>query len=296
MNIGTIIQWASNTIPNGWLLCDGSAVSRSTYSDLFSVIGTNFGVGDSSTTFNLPDLRGRIGVGKDSNDTDFDTLGETGGEKKHTLINSELPFLYVVRPADGTTSSGTSSSGIYTYTNDYGTIGGNQAHNILQPYVVVNYIIKATTPDTIKISELNELTTLDSDDLIPVVDISADETKKITYESLLNNINSYSTTEQRIGTWINGKPIYRKVLTGTIENSGWNSIATGISNFEDLINLHTNIGSTEIYANNFYLGEQYECVSRIQKLTNETNLQINLGSGYINSSFKTIIEYTKTTD
>lgn len=126
-------------------------------------------------------------------------------------------------------------------------------------------------------------------------------TAKTNLVSAINEVNSkndvYSTTETVTNkTWINGKPIYRKVITGTITNSGWNTIDTEITNFEDLIDLHTDIGAVEIYANNFYLGDNYECISRIQKLTNVTNLQINLGAGYVNSPFKAIIEYTKSTD
>lgn len=60
---GTVLDFAGNTAPTGWLMCFGQAVSRTTYSNLFAVIGTSFGAGDGSTTFNLPDYRGRIGAG-----------------------------------------------------------------------------------------------------------------------------------------------------------------------------------------------------------------------------------------
>lgn len=71
--IGWIMMWAGSSAPTGFLLCDGSAISRSTYSVLFGIIGTAFGAGDGSTTFNLPDLRGRIpmGVGQNSWTTPF---------------------------------------------------------------------------------------------------------------------------------------------------------------------------------------------------------------------------------
>ena len=68
--VGVIVPYGSNTIPENWLLCDGSAVSRETYQDLFNTIGTTYGAGDGFTTFNLPDLQGRVVVGKDDNDTD----------------------------------------------------------------------------------------------------------------------------------------------------------------------------------------------------------------------------------
>lgn len=62
---GMVMPFAGSSAPGGWLLCDGSAVSRSTYSVLFGVIGTTYGVGDGSTTFNVPDMRGRAPFGKD---------------------------------------------------------------------------------------------------------------------------------------------------------------------------------------------------------------------------------------
>ena len=64
---GAGMEWYSDTLPSGgWLWQDGSAISRATYASLFAVLGTQFGVGDGSTTFNLPDRRGRVGVGKDN--------------------------------------------------------------------------------------------------------------------------------------------------------------------------------------------------------------------------------------
>ncbi|HXJ22501.1 MAG TPA: tail fiber protein, partial [Polyangia bacterium] len=79
-------------VPAGWLLCDGSAVSRTTYASLFAAIGINFGGGDGITTFNLPDLRGRtiIGAGHGTGLT-ARTLGQTVGEETHTLSTSEMP-------------------------------------------------------------------------------------------------------------------------------------------------------------------------------------------------------------
>ena len=71
----TIKMWGKATIPDGWLECDGSAVSRTTYADLFAEIGTGFGVGDGSTTFNLPDLQDNVPVGKSGTKA----LGSTGG-------------------------------------------------------------------------------------------------------------------------------------------------------------------------------------------------------------------------
>lgn len=139
--VGSVTMYAGDTAPTGYLFCDGTAISRTTYSDLFSVIGTTYGTGDGSTTFNLPNLKGKVVVGLDSSDNDFDSLGETGGSKNlqahtHKISNAgyeggssgdALVFksrLTVVANYMETASAGTGNSGN------------------LQPYMVMNYIIK----------------------------------------------------------------------------------------------------------------------------------------------------------
>jgi microcystin-dependent protein len=88
---GTIVVYSGASAPTGWLLCDGSAALRSTWSGLFDVIGTTYGAGDGSTTFNVPNLNGRVPAGLDISQTEFDSLGKTGGAKTHTLSTSEMP-------------------------------------------------------------------------------------------------------------------------------------------------------------------------------------------------------------
>lgn len=87
MEIGSIISYIGSTLPEGFLLCDGSAVSRDAYSDLFDIIGTSFGNGDGSTTFNLPNLVGRVAMGTSAGYS----LASTGGEETHTLDATEVP-------------------------------------------------------------------------------------------------------------------------------------------------------------------------------------------------------------
>ena len=95
---GLIAPYAGSTAPSGWLLCGGQAVSRSTYATLFTAIGTTYGTGDGSTTFNLPDLRGRAPHGVDNmggtaanrvtsggSGITGTTLGAVGGTETHTL-------------------------------------------------------------------------------------------------------------------------------------------------------------------------------------------------------------------
>src|SRR5262245_7755956 len=78
---GVIQTYAGSTAPTGWLLCDGAAVSRTTFAVLFAICGTTYGAGDGSTTFNLPNLKGRMPVGIDAAQPEFDVRGETGGAK-----------------------------------------------------------------------------------------------------------------------------------------------------------------------------------------------------------------------
>lgn len=143
---GVIVPYAGASAPSNWLLCDGTAVSRTTYSVLFAVTGTQFGSGNGTTTFNLPDLRGRVPVGIDTGQSEFNVRGETGGAKTHTLTTNEMPsHTHVVQDVGGAASveGGFFTEGITTAsdrTSD--ATGGGAAHNNLQPYIALNYIIK----------------------------------------------------------------------------------------------------------------------------------------------------------
>ncbi len=149
--IGAIVPFSGDSIPTNYLLANGSAVSRTTYSELFDVIGTTYGSGDGSTTFNLPNLKGRIPVGLDDSDTSFDTLGETGGEKTHKLTISEMPShthdQYVTanngNQAIRRDYSSDGSSAMFPQGCATASTGGSQAHNNLQPYITQKYLIKA---------------------------------------------------------------------------------------------------------------------------------------------------------
>jgi microcystin-dependent protein len=136
------------SIPSGWLLCDGSAVSRTTYADLFAVVGTTWGAGNGSTTFNVPDLQGRapIGVGTGSGLT-ARTLGQTGGSETHTLVESEMPAHTHNVFYDGDSGGvaypqlnfGTDPPGAFVTSS---STGGGAAHNNMQPWAAVYFIIK----------------------------------------------------------------------------------------------------------------------------------------------------------
>lgn len=151
--IGSIMPYPKATAPENWLICDGSAISRTDYSELFNAIGTTFGEGDGSTTFNLPNIKGRTIVGLDTDDTDFNTIGKTLGEKTHTLTIAEMPEHNHKQSLDGGNSGNSGNAAYswsipanqYLYTGDdlAGKTGGSQPHNNIQPSFIGVYIIKA---------------------------------------------------------------------------------------------------------------------------------------------------------
>ena len=161
---GTVDMFAGSTAPTGWLLCYGQAVSRTTYADLFAAISTTYGTGDGSTTFNLPDLRGRVAAGKDDMGgsaasrltsttitSGATTLGNNGGAQTHTLTASQMPsHTHTTESAYGgaanasrlnNAASGGSGTSSFSYFNT-SSAGSDTAHNNVQPTIILNYIIK----------------------------------------------------------------------------------------------------------------------------------------------------------
>lgn len=154
---GVIVPYAGTTAPTGYLLCYGQAVNRTTYAALFAITSTTYGVGDGSTTFNVPDLRGRVGVGLDNmGGSDAgrlnlaNTLGTTAGAQTHTLIASELAAHthteYSSISSNTYTASHASGDNAFLQTGyvirQTGSTGSNAAHNNMQPSILLNYIIK----------------------------------------------------------------------------------------------------------------------------------------------------------
>ena len=118
MKTGSICLYAGSVPPVGFLECDGSAVSRTTYSDLFGILGTAYGAGDGSTTFNIPDLSGRVVVGSSVSYA----IGSAGGEESHTLLTSEIPVHLHEVPQHG-------------HENDFAVTTPELTHAITQPGV-----------------------------------------------------------------------------------------------------------------------------------------------------------------
>ena len=149
--IGMYGWFAGEKAPTNWLRCDGQEISRTEYKELFNAIGTTYGVGDGSTTFNLPNvnLENRTLVGS-SGDGEF-SVGNTGGEKEHTLTIDEMPSHkhgvgYVGGNANGNHAGmpGTSAEP-NSYNNELfiNSKGGDQPHNNMQPYMASVCCIKA---------------------------------------------------------------------------------------------------------------------------------------------------------
>jgi len=168
----TIVPWSTASVPTGFLECNGSAVSRSTYATLFGIIGTTYGSGDGSTTFNVPDLQDNVAIGK----SNTKTVGSTGGANtvaptgnisgstgSHTLTSCEIPShshqlspfgtytncggagfgkscsrIVGGSPPGNTTSTG--GGGTHSHTLSANFVGS--ANSVIQPYLTVMYIIK----------------------------------------------------------------------------------------------------------------------------------------------------------
>jgi microcystin-dependent protein len=145
---GDIKISATATVPDGWLACDGSSISRVTYARLFDKIGTSYG-SDTPTTFNLPDYRGRAPIGSGAGPSlSTRTIGQSMGAETHTLTIGQLPshdhvqqwnqldFGADLRPTVE------AMQGQAPVNISSGFTGGNQAHNNMQPSLVSSIIIK----------------------------------------------------------------------------------------------------------------------------------------------------------
>ena len=166
--VGSVVSYPAASLPSGFLSCDGSAISRSTYSALFALIGTTWGSGDGATTFNLPNAEDcTVMASGTTAGLTTRTVGQTVGSATHTLTTSELP-IHTHTPSDpGHTHNfsdtgdndaagslrrvfaGTGSPllGVQTIYNEtsgisIGSEGSGAAHNNMQPYLATQFIIK----------------------------------------------------------------------------------------------------------------------------------------------------------
>ena len=147
---GMVFPYAGTSEPSGFLFCYGQSLSTTTYATLFSALAYTYG--GSGSTFNLPDLRGRVIAGQDdmggssanrltnqSGGLNGDTLGATGGAETHQLTEAELPS-FTQRDTSG--SIGVTGGGDTAASTANATVGSDTAHNNVQPTIILNYIIK----------------------------------------------------------------------------------------------------------------------------------------------------------
>ena len=249
--IGMVVEFPSDNIPDNWLLCNVQAVSRTDYAELFAAIGTTWGAGDGNTTFNVPTKEGLVTVGKKANDSDFNALGKTGGEKTHTLTVAEMAahahgenivsqygyqYSLVGENGEGTqkvgylpTLSGSEVSKKQLLTDDS---GGGQPHNNLQPYTVSNFIIKAKQSSGV-------------------------------VATVVDNLNSTSATDA-----LSAKQ--GKILNDKIADTGWVNLT--------LSNGWKNLGEQYPPAQYRKIGKQVFLRGLIQNNSSNTTMLLNLDS------------------
>lgn len=212
--VGAILPYTSGTLPENWLLCDGSEISSEDYPELFSLLAGKYGTGSTQTKVKLPDLRGKVVAGKDSTDEDFEDLGVTGGEKTHTLTIDELPL-------NSFNSTG-NSSGSWTFVG----VSSPVPHNNLQPYVTVNFIIKAK----------KEATVLAIEDSLPIGTIVNYDGNEIPSGYIAvedEKINIITGQEFETGRKIDNKKEYGKRINfGNLPNAIEKSVSTNLKTSE----------------------------------------------------------------
>jgi microcystin-dependent protein len=157
--VGEIRMFGGNFAPVGWMFCDGSTVAISEFQTLFQLIGTTYG-GDGQSTFQLPDLRGRIplhmGTGSDGT---THIIGENGGVENVTLTTQQIPVHTHPLTVSGDVAQQTNPSGavpgqstqaklyvefdpnVALNAQTVGPSGGSQPHNNMQPFLGINFII-----------------------------------------------------------------------------------------------------------------------------------------------------------
>lgn len=290
--IGTILAFGGSNIPTGWHLCDGTALSRTTYKDLFNIIGTNFGVGDGSTTFNLPDLQGEFLRGAGTNGHSGQGSGSTVGTHQDATTIPSLVFYNANSGNTGVTlETGVgdpNSTGVQNQIKNYDakvapttsprqqiriasssryTDGGNDIAMAVRPTnTSVNYIIKVyNTP-------------------LPL--------------DLQNEVREvYSTEEHVIGQWIDGKPIYRKVFEVTSPSAGGTSVTTvtGALTGAYMVGLRCILHRSNPKGD-FEAGSVNATTEYIKVWAKDDDIRMAVSDDFINCSASIIIEYTKNTD
>lgn len=210
--IGSIIPFGGTTAPDGFLLCQGQAVSRTTYAELFAVIGTSFGSGDGSTTFNVPDLRETVPVGsgtRGSGVTVHDTY--TVGRFKDDQLQDHRHYRFS-DDANGSAYASTAGTGVWTPSSESGDYGSEVGHistgrtgtTTHGKQLGVNYIIKATQVDV-------------PADFAPVDVVENGNLKAVTSNAVYDALAVIDSPITKVGTAINGDRFWSKRTGNVVE-------------------------------------------------------------------------------
>ncbi len=259
MPIGSIILFAGTDIPTGWMLCDGTSLSEEEYPQLFDKIGYTYG--GSGTSFSLPNFKGRVGVGKDTTKSYCDNLGETGGSVELQAHSHNLTVAYNTGGTQygATVVGGTSKDYLAGYVNQEGT--GNSGN--LQPYIVVNYIIKVSNTTPTMASVVDGYSTSAQDayscsyanqhfDGVELYSSVSGSTGNITLSQSVSNFNELEIEFERGGYHKTTGRI--KNFTGIILDGYWTYLDSGLNKYvyQSYCEMPTISGTTITRANTNY--------------------------------------------
>ena len=272
---------------------------------VFNVIGTSYGEGDGETTFNLPDKRGRVSVGLATSQTEFNEIGKKGGSKylqEHNHINTGFEgrianWSYGQGRDRWKLTTGTSESG-YTIAN-LDSAGDGDSEN-LQPYEVDVWIIKTSNVigniEKVDGTIIDNLTSTSSTDCLSA-NMGRELNEKLEELSGASSSTRYSTEEQRIGTWIDGRPIYQKVIEISAVSTTEVVTKANISNLKQVVDLR---GGGHMNGTGPFLHFGFEnsagFCSCYYDPTRDAVVSIVSTSNYALKNAFAILEYTKKTD
>lgn len=280
--VGVIIPYGGTAIPTGWLLCDGRAVSRTIYAGLFAVIGTAYGAGDGSTTFNIPDLReavpkgaGLTGLSNTHLDADGLEVGEFIDDRIKEHQHQIVPAYSQNNPLMCSGQSNvTSGSGFY------GIVGATISS---EPALAKNVGF-----------DTNEVKAVGCNYIIKALQISAPANFVSAIDNVIEAKGTYSITEIDTGkVWIDGKKIYRKCF-----NNPSKTFSHNISNFDGLVDVQGIMKSSNRWRTfpSTYIYESGGQTYNNYGFYEVTSTQVQFISPYDPSTFDeyyVIIEYTK---
>lgn len=288
--LGTILAFGGTSAPAGWMICQGQAISRTTYAKLFAIIGTAFGSGDGSTTFNIPDLRGEFlrGAGTNSHSGQGNG-GSVGTHQNATTIDSSIMEQTTHQLVKG-------YAGDSNYTDVTNADSSSRTGLTGNAYFAVEQAITAVYTDHVTTRPTN--TSVNYIIKVMMVSLPADLDSAVDAKIAAKGV--YSTSEVDTGkTWIDGKPIYRKAFGYTSVVTTGNSAMIGtIDNMADIINIQGTFRNNNDN-NCFPIGYTFSNNSGVVAQNFPFVLHAN-GKMYANAfgfdikNINVVIEYTKT--